>query len=445
MPVTLSHSTQLMILVNFANLILKGLSRANAAQQIAFVYREGAGVRFARRVCALARHYRIFGELPTERCGGLRVNRSWLNDEGVCARVLLHLQSLAPGKVVPAQLQRHINNVIFPALGIAPKKPTSVRTARRWLIKLGWRHSRIHKSVYMDGHERSDVVAYRQDFFLPQMAQFRQRMAKYEGVELTYTPPALNNGEKEVILLFHDECCFQANDQHSHAWLHDGEPPLRKKSRGCLIHVSDFLNPENGRLILRGTSGDIIEDAHKIIYPGSKGDPWWDTEQLLAQVQLAIDIFNHAHPGKIALFIFDNSSAHGSLPPDALKAFEMNMKDGGKRKQHDTIIPIGSPQNGGQAQKMTSNGVNRGLRSILEERGFDLRGLRAKCKPVCSIESQRCCMARLLSQQDDFKNQPSMLETLIRNKGHEFIFLPKFHCELNPIEMVRIYQFIANL
>ncbi|KAF8578106.1 hypothetical protein K439DRAFT_1363037 [Ramaria rubella] len=44
-------------------------------------------------------------------------------------------------------------------------------------------------------------------------------------------------------------------------------------------------------------------------------------------------------------------------------------------------------------------------------------------------------MAHLLSQQDDFVNQISMLETIIKEAGHECIFLPKFHCELNPIEM----------
>ena len=45
-------------------------------------------------------------------------------------------------------------------------------------------------------------------------------------------------------------------------------------------------------------------------------------------------------------------------------------------------------------------------------------------------------MARILGQQDDFANQPTMLETVIRAAGHEIVFLPKFHCELNPIEMV---------
>jgi len=62
--------------------------------------------------------------------------------------------------------------------------------------------------------------------------------------------------------------------------------------------------------------------------------------------------------------------------------------------------------------------------------------MKAKCSPVCPFESQNCCMARLLSQQEDFMNQPSMLELMIKEKGHECIFLPKFHCELNPIEMV---------
>jgi hypothetical protein len=49
-------------------------------------------------------------------------------------------------------------------------------------------------------------------------------------------------------------------------------------------------------------------------------------------------------------------------------------------------------------------------------------------------------MAHLLSKQDDFANQVSMLKIVIKEAGHECIFLPKFHCELNPIEMVS-FQF----
>ena len=48
-------------------------------------------------------------------------------------------------------------------------------------------------------------------------------------------------------------------------------------------------------------------------------------------------------------------------------------------------------------------------------------------------------MVRLLSQQEDFVNQESMLEKNIKTAGHECIFLPKFHCKLNPIEMADIF------
>ena len=171
-------------------------------------------------------------------------------------------------------------------------------------------------------------------------------------------------------------------------------------------------------------------------------DAWWDCDQLLIQTEQMLDIFEEAHPGKQALLIFDNSSAHGSLGSDALKASEMNKGDGGKqRKQKDTVIPATNPDPTirGKAQKMTnSNGEPKGLASVLTERGFDVSEIkRAKCKPVCPIENEDCCLARLLSNQDDFKHQVSMLEELVKGRGHEIIFLPKFHCELNPIEMVR--------
>jgi len=66
-------------------------------------------------------------------------------------------------------------------------------------------------------------------------------------------------------------------------------------------------------------SGAIQEGAWVIMYPGANGDAWWDAEQMLKQVCKAIKIFEAAHSGKQALFIFDQSSAHASLPPDALK------------------------------------------------------------------------------------------------------------------------------
>ena len=53
-------------------------------------------------------------------------------------------------------------------------------------------------------------------------------------------------------------------------------------------------------------------------------------------------------------------------------------------------------------------------------------------------------MARLLCKQEDFTHRISMLETVIREAGHECIFLPKFHCDsLNPIEMMSLLHLLG--
>jgi hypothetical protein len=64
--------------------------------------------------------------------------------------------------------------------------------------------------------------------------------------------------------------------------------------------------------------------------------------------------------------------------------------------------------------------------------------MNVKCSPVCPFENNNCCMAQLLSKQDDFCCQESLLEQKIKARGHMCVFLPKFHYELNPIEMVNL-------
>jgi hypothetical protein len=217
-----------------------------------------------------------------------------------------------------------------------------------------------------------------------------------------------------------------------------------------LIHVSDFVEEENGRLIIRNEEGVVVKDARCITYPGSGGDAWWDHAQLLAQVDQAISIFEEAHPECAGLFLFDHSSAHTSLGPDVLCAFDMNKSNGGsQRKQKNTIIPMNNPcvEHHGKAQKMTTEaGEAKGLQQTLEERGFkNVRGMRAKCSLVCPLENNDCCMAQLLSKQDDFRLQKSLLKQKFKARGHFCVFLPKFHCELNPIEMVILISFYSHI
>lgn len=144
----------------------------------------------------------------------------------------------------------------------------------------------------------------------------------------------------------------------------------------------------------------------------------------------AIVIFNYRNPDCQPLFVLDQSSNHVSLPPDALKSFKMNKSDGGKQcVQHDTIIPMSNPDPSvqGLPQKMTpADGTPKGLQTVLIEHSFKVDKLWAKCSPVCLFESQNCCMAQILSQHDNFVNQESVIESLIKTEGHLVIFLPNF-------------------
>lgn len=438
----LIQRNQLLILRNFATLLVKGYPQMKASVEVATQWHEGKGSHLARRVRALARHYQTFESLPAQNRGGKANAKSLLNDESVQIACRSWLGEQKPGTVTPKKFMAAVNDKILVSLDLVPKRPVVERTARRWLLRLGFRRTLIKKGVYMDGHERPDVVKYRQDVYLPRMAGYEARMAHHLGADVPLVEPELPPGVRKIIIYFHDEACFHALDYQRSAWLGAGQMVMQKKSRGRLIHVSDFITPETGRLVERNQEGQIIDDARKVIFPGSKGDAWWDCEQLMVQMKHALEIHKRIHPNATALFVFDNSSAHGSLPPNALKAFEMNKSNGGKQRvQRDTVIPMSNPSQAqrGQPQAMTlEDGTPKGLQAVLEERGFDTHKKKAKCSPICPFENTDCCLARMLSKQEDFMNQVSMLETEIRNAGQECIFLPKFHCELNPIEMVSI-------
>jgi hypothetical protein len=216
----LSKKNQLLVLRNFATLRIKGCGRIAASNEIAWQWHEGKGTHFARWVCVLARHYQLFEQLPDEKRGGDR-GHSLFNDERVQSASRAYLASLATGEVTPMRFQRALNEHILLSLGIELKdNGLSERTARRWLVKLGWRNTRLKKGVYMDGHEREDVREYRNSKFLPLMAKYEKAMVKWNLVnsELKREDPILGPGEKRIVPVFQDESSFHANEYKQNLW-----------------------------------------------------------------------------------------------------------------------------------------------------------------------------------------------------------------------------------
>ena len=180
---------------------------------------------------------------------------------------------------------------------------------------------------------------------------------------------------------------------------------------------------------------------------GRSDDGWWNAEKMVIQAKKAIDIFNKAFPGDIAVFAFDNSSGHACKGKDALVANRMNLRPGGKQpamrntkwgngieqsmvfldgdRDWDTGVPIrpelvGKPK--GMKRVLQERGLwNDGLKkqcgrqkkdkSNFEEREFQesLEEYQARVADRCEV-GKNCCALRILESQDDFKNEVSLLE-----------------------------------
>lgn len=78
--------------------------------------------------------------------------------------------------------------------------------------KLGLHYHTISKNVYINGHEREDVVEYRQKDFLPTWANLEKRMVIFSEDGLWRKLSGLQEGEKSLVLVTHDESTFNAND-----------------------------------------------------------------------------------------------------------------------------------------------------------------------------------------------------------------------------------------
>jgi hypothetical protein len=176
------------------------------------------------------------------------------------------------------------------------------------------------------------------------------------------------------------------------------------------------------------------------------------------------------YPDDEHVFIFDNARTHSKLAKDALSARHMPKntskpeknwmlkrakcgEDGKpiydeKGKKVEEPIRMHDAMFNGQPQPLyfaanhpTHPNLFKGTAAILEERGYlNAHSLKSECNKnfKCSKNSDGeygdCCCWRILFNQPDFVNVPSLPFTLCESYGILCLFLPKFHPELNFIE-----------
>ena len=238
-------------------------------------------------------------------------------------------------------------------------------------------------------------------------------------------------------------------------------------------------------LCFTGRGGDAVEEP--LTDHGLAGSKWcnekgyWDNRSFVRQVNLLIRIVNIKYPNHQMVLVVDNSSGHYAVGDSGLNASGMNMSEGGKQHRLDdgfyftkdaagfisqVVQPIcasawtstnswsektrmerkdaqGLPclwykhiTSGVVLKTMPPSAKAKGLKWVLRERFhsgalYKTNERMTRNPATLNLGEMREEMARFA----DFSNQRSRVELLCESLGHVCLFLPKFHPELNPIEL----------
>ncbi len=341
----------------------------------------------------------VYEELSSDRGNGCGNQSYIIHDEDFRLQAREYVRSNCSKKGEPNLMALQFRDWIEATFGVK----VCNSTATLWLHHLGFTQKNHMKGVFFDGHDREDVANYRSKL-LETLDELDKKTIVPNG-----PPPQLQEGEKPHIRVVHDESTFYANADQSRFWSDGYVEPLRQKSLGQSIMVSDFIVEGHGYL------RDEQQEARLLLE--TKTDGYFQSEKFLAQVDKALDIFERKYPGHVGIFLFDNAPCHKKTANDALNVQNMNVNPGGKQAvMKDTKWD-------GQVQPMVlPDGRPKGMKLVLEERGVDTSGMKAEK------------MREVLGKHPDFLHQRTMLQDKVESRGHVCMYLPKYHCELNPIE-----------
>lgn len=406
-------------------------------------------------------------------------NESLLVNEDLCQELNLHLQQLhtTDSGITASAVQTWLSREEI-KLKYGITKTVSLSTASRYLKVMGYRFTQAPSGQYVDGHERPDVRWEREKVYIPQLDELRKRMRVYssDGRDITdeirEEDGVLRVEGKRVVLWFHDESIFYAHDRRRRRWYHkDASIKPKKKGEGVSFMVADFVSADYGWLV-GPMSG---KNARRCLKPGKNRDGYFTNADILEQAQAAMDIFEEFGSDVEHVLIYDNATTHRKRADDALSArsmpkskssagvFKTGKRKGQPRKNWlaertcvdpETKRPIYLPDGSLKKEKIRMTGARfgdgrpqdlygddglfKGMAEILKERGYDadrIDGLKPECPSFkCTAGATDCCCRRILFNEPDFAEIKSLLEIICEARGVRVLFLPKFHCELNPIE-----------
>ena len=179
---------------------------------------EGHGVKCAQKLQEWILAFAWTEVLPVHHYGQSQWNV--LDDEDVAQALQTQLLSHTNGRYIMASdvvevIAGPVMQEIFSCSRIS--HPTiSDRTARCWLQWLNWCYGTMRNGMYLDGHEREDVVAYRKAF-IARWEDYEKRFHTWDSDGVEHEAQNLENtqvkgGQFWLILVTHDESVFYQND-----------------------------------------------------------------------------------------------------------------------------------------------------------------------------------------------------------------------------------------
>ncbi|KAJ7504647.1 hypothetical protein B0H11DRAFT_2187092 [Mycena galericulata] len=383
----------------------------------------GRGKYCARVLAALAREFILTREVLNVNPYG-EWNESMLADEDLANDIRLHLQSL--GKEITAdKLVEYLNS-------------PEIQTPK--------------KGQYVDGHERPDVVYYRDNVYLPRLFKLHNRVSVFDSDGNPINNEFTETGRR-VIIWYHDESIFYAHDRLHKSWYHKDSPAKPyAKGEGYSFMVADYFSADFGWL---RNPANPKRNARRSMRPGKGRDGYFTSVEVREQAAAACALVKELYPDFDHVFVYDNATTHkkrseGSLsarnmpkgPSGTRKGFEasnflveVNKRDTEGNQVYDTkgnlvkekIKMTGAHFDNGTPQDLyfpedhpVYPGKFKGMKQILEERGMhQYTNLRTECpgfKCADPGEDSKCCCRRvfLLIRElfKDFVSTESNLDML---------------------------------
>ena len=154
-------------MIGVLNLFLDpGLSYTWRESSMIVAKAQGHGSTRARSVRMWILDFVREGKLPLHSYGYTR--STVLEDDDVLQEIQRQLSERAKSGFIKAEdicdtVASESLQILIARLGVH-KPSISRKTAQRWLARLKWHYSKKKNGMYIDGHKRDDVVAYRQAF-----------------------------------------------------------------------------------------------------------------------------------------------------------------------------------------------------------------------------------------------------------------------------------------